>query len=144
LDTDELTSWALANGWQMIGGNPRLTKPSSPNEAIVRVMFKVAFAPWRSKCRTGWRPTRSSVFSSRRTGMAKRDAPNVAQDAWHFPCPAGPKERYIPYNYCFYGAWSFGKNKTAAKELITYLQERPQLEARDVSRATGIASRPTL
>jgi ABC-type glycerol-3-phosphate transport system substrate-binding protein len=65
--------------------------------------------------------------------VAKRDAPNVAQDTWHFPCPAGPKGRYIPYNYTFYGAWSFGKNKTAAKELITYLQERPQVEARDVA-----------
>ena len=65
--------------------------------------------------------------------VAKRDAPNVAQDTWHFPCPAGPKGRYIPYNYCFYGAWSFGKNKTAAKELITYLQERLQVEERDVA-----------
>ena len=49
--------------------------------------------------------------------VAKRDAPNVAKDTWHFPCPTGPKGRYIPYNYYFYGAWSFGKNKTAAKEL---------------------------
>jgi ABC-type glycerol-3-phosphate transport system substrate-binding protein len=65
--------------------------------------------------------------------VAKRDAPDVAKDTWHFPCPAGPKGRYIPYNYCFYGAWSFGKNKTAAKELITYLQEREQVEQRDVA-----------
>ena len=51
--------------------------------------------------------------------VAKRDAPQVASDCWHFPAPVGPKGRYIPYNYCFYGAWSFGKNKSAAKELIT-------------------------
>jgi hypothetical protein len=31
------------------------------------------------------------------------------------------------------GAWSFGRNKTAAKELITYLQERVQVEERDVA-----------
>ena len=37
---DELTKWALANGWQMIAGYPSLTKPSSPNEAIVRLVFK--------------------------------------------------------------------------------------------------------
>jgi Bacterial extracellular solute-binding protein len=65
--------------------------------------------------------------------VAKRDAPDVAKDTWHFPCPMGPKGRYIPYNYCFYGAWSFGKNKTAAKELITYLQERKQVEEREVA-----------
>ena len=28
--------------------------------------------------------------------VAKRDAPDVAKDTWHFPCPAGPKGRYIP------------------------------------------------
>ena len=40
MDKDELTSWALQNGWQVIGGCPSLTKPSSPKEAIVRMVFK--------------------------------------------------------------------------------------------------------
>lgn len=62
--------------------------------------------------------------------VAKRDAPDVAKDCWHFPCPAGAKGRFIPYNYCFYGSWSFGTNKPAAKELIQYLQERKQVEER--------------
>lgn len=65
--------------------------------------------------------------------VAKRDAPAIAADTWHFPCPVGPKGRYIPYNYSFYGTWSFGKNKTAAKELIHYLQERPQVEGRCIA-----------
>ncbi len=37
---EELTAWALANGWQMIAGCPSLTKPSSPKEAIVRLSLK--------------------------------------------------------------------------------------------------------
>jgi len=37
---DEITSWALANGWQIMAGCPSLTKPSSPKEAIVRIVFK--------------------------------------------------------------------------------------------------------
>jgi len=65
--------------------------------------------------------------------VAKRDAPRIAEDCWHFPSPAGPKGRFIPYNYCFYGAWSFGTNKTAAKELIHYLQDRPQVEERCIA-----------
>jgi hypothetical protein len=65
--------------------------------------------------------------------VAKRDAIQVATDCWHFPAPVGPKGRYIPYNYCFYGAWEFGKNKPAAKELIRYLQERKQVEERDIA-----------
>jgi hypothetical protein len=40
MDKEELTQWALANGWQMIGGYPCLTKPSSPKEAIVRMVLK--------------------------------------------------------------------------------------------------------
>jgi ABC-type glycerol-3-phosphate transport system substrate-binding protein len=67
--------------------------------------------------------------------VAKRDAPEVAADSWHFPCPVGPKGRYIPYNYSFYGTWAFGQNKTAAKELIHYLQERTQVEARCIASA---------
>lgn len=65
--------------------------------------------------------------------VAKRDAPEVAADTWHFPCPIGPKGRFIPYNYSFYGTWAFGKNKTAAKELITHLQQRDQVEGRCVA-----------
>ena len=37
---DELSGWALGNGWQMIAGSPSLTKPSSPKEAIVRMVLK--------------------------------------------------------------------------------------------------------
>lgn len=40
MDKDELTSWALKNGWQEIGGHLSLTKPSSPKEPIVRMVMK--------------------------------------------------------------------------------------------------------
>lgn len=40
MDRDEITAWALANGWQMIAGCPSLTKPSAPKEAIVRLVLK--------------------------------------------------------------------------------------------------------
>jgi hypothetical protein len=37
---DDITIWALANGWRMIAGMPSLTKPSAPKEAIVRLVLK--------------------------------------------------------------------------------------------------------
>jgi len=40
MQKEELTTWALANGWRMIAGCPSLTKPSRPDEAIVRMVFK--------------------------------------------------------------------------------------------------------
>ena len=37
---DELTRWALANGWRVIAGHPSLTKPGAPNDPIVRLVLK--------------------------------------------------------------------------------------------------------
>ena len=41
---EELTAWALANGWQMVGEHPSLMKPSKANEAIVRMVLKATVA----------------------------------------------------------------------------------------------------
>jgi ABC-type glycerol-3-phosphate transport system substrate-binding protein len=62
--------------------------------------------------------------------VAKRDAPKVAADCWTFSAPKGPKGRFVPYATFFLGLWNFSTNKTAAKELIEYLLQREQIEAR--------------
>jgi ABC-type glycerol-3-phosphate transport system substrate-binding protein len=62
--------------------------------------------------------------------VAKRDAPTVAADSWTFSAPAGPKGRFVPTATFFWGVWSFSPNQSAAKELLTYLMERDQVEAR--------------
>jgi ABC-type glycerol-3-phosphate transport system substrate-binding protein len=62
--------------------------------------------------------------------VAKRDAPAVAADCWTFSAPAGPKGRFVPTASFFWGIWSFSPNRSAAKELLTYLMEREQVEAR--------------
>jgi hypothetical protein len=46
---DELKAWALRNGWQVIGGHPSLTKPSSPKEAIVRMVLKATVVHLEAK-----------------------------------------------------------------------------------------------
>ena len=60
--------------------------------------------------------------------VAKRDAPKVAEQCWHFPPPKGPKGRFAAGNTYFFGAWKFGKNQGAAKELIHYLADREQAQ----------------
>jgi hypothetical protein len=40
MNRDELTKWALANGWREISGALSLTKPTGAQEAIVRMIFK--------------------------------------------------------------------------------------------------------
>ncbi len=44
MDKDQLTEWALRNGWQVIAGCPSLTRPNRPREAIVRMVFKTTVA----------------------------------------------------------------------------------------------------
>ncbi len=41
---EELTGWALASGWKMIGGHLCLSKPSRPTEAVVRLVLKATVA----------------------------------------------------------------------------------------------------
>jgi hypothetical protein len=41
---DELMRWALASGWRLIDGSPSLTRASSPNAAIVRLVLKATVA----------------------------------------------------------------------------------------------------
>src|ERR1700726_629952 len=41
---EELTSWALASGWKLIGGHLSLCKPRGPGDAIVRLVFKATVA----------------------------------------------------------------------------------------------------
>ena len=44
MDKDEITKWALANGWRLRDGHPSLSKPSRPSEAIVRIVLKATVA----------------------------------------------------------------------------------------------------
>lgn len=41
---DDITQWALANGWQMLDGYLSLTKPAKPHPAIVRLVLKATVA----------------------------------------------------------------------------------------------------
>ena len=62
--------------------------------------------------------------------VAKRDAPQVAADCWTFPAPKGPKGRYVPLGAFSWGVWNFSPNKSAGKELIEFLSQRENVEAR--------------
>ena len=41
---DELTTWALGNGWRVIAGHPSLTKPGAPRDPIVRLVLLATVA----------------------------------------------------------------------------------------------------
>ena len=61
---DEITHWALANGWQMMDGFPSLTKPSAPHTAIVRLALKATVASVEIKKPAGkWEKVSSESYS---------------------------------------------------------------------------------
>ena len=62
--------------------------------------------------------------------VAKRDAPQVAADSWTFAAPAGPKGRFMPVGPFLWGVWQFAENKSAGKDIIEYLMQRDNVEAR--------------
>src|SRR5215213_7365303 len=53
--------------------------------------------------------------------VAKRDAPQVAEQCWTHGFPVGPAGRFAPYLPYFWGIWNFSKNKSAAKSLLVAL-----------------------
>ncbi|MEZ2143631.1 extracellular solute-binding protein [Bradyrhizobium sp. DN5] len=60
--------------------------------------------------------------------VAKRDAPQVAEQCWTHGFPAGPKGRFAPFLPFFWSIWSFSKNKEAAKSLLTHLSQPSSIE----------------
>ena len=60
--------------------------------------------------------------------VAKRDAPQVAEQLWTHGFAAGPKGRFAPYLTPFWTIWAFSKNKEAAKSLILHLSQPSSIE----------------
>ncbi len=71
---EEIAAWAMRNGWQVIGGHPSLTKPSSPKEAIVRLVMKATVVHLEAKKPAGkWEKisgqTYEKVVADEETGI---------------------------------------------------------------------------
>lgn len=60
--------------------------------------------------------------------VAKQQAPDIAGKLWTFHAPKGPKGRYDPGNFGFWGIWNFSPNIAAAKSLLAFLSQRSSAE----------------
>jgi len=60
--------------------------------------------------------------------VAKRDAPQVAEQCWTHGFPIGPKGRFAPFLPFFWSIWTFSKNKEAAKSLLVHLSKPSSIE----------------
>ena len=61
---DDLSAWALAHGWQVVGGYPSLLKPRTFDTAIVRLDLKATVANLEIKKPNGkWEKVASATYS---------------------------------------------------------------------------------
>jgi ABC-type glycerol-3-phosphate transport system substrate-binding protein len=60
--------------------------------------------------------------------VAKRDAPQVAEQCWTHGFPIGPKGRFAPFLPYFWSVWNFSKNKPTAKSLLVHLSQPAAVE----------------
>jgi hypothetical protein len=60
--------------------------------------------------------------------VAKRDAPQIAEQCWTHGMPSGPKGRFAPFVPYFWSIWNFSKNKSAAKSLLVHLSQPAAIE----------------
>ncbi len=62
---EEITAWALANGWTMVAGAPSLTKPRPPHDAVVRLVLKGTVAHVEAKKPAGkWEKLGGAAYAA--------------------------------------------------------------------------------
>lgn len=60
--------------------------------------------------------------------VAKRDAPQIAEQTWYIQMPKGPAGRFVGDLRYFHGVWGFSRQKNAAKDLIRHISQRENAE----------------
>jgi ABC-type glycerol-3-phosphate transport system substrate-binding protein len=127
-----------AHGAQLVDAKGNITVKSDETRAAMEYCKKlVRFLPpdvfaWDDASNNKWLISGKGALIMNPPSayaVAKRDNPKVAEQLWTFPAPKGPKGRYQPGLPFFWGIWKFSKNKAAAKSLLTYLSQKPSVEA---------------
>jgi ABC-type glycerol-3-phosphate transport system substrate-binding protein len=68
--------------------------------------------------------------------VAARDKPEIARQLWTFSSPKGPKGRFDPAGYYYWGIWNFSKSIPAAKSLLAHLTQR-EIQEKLVNASSG-------
>lgn len=71
---EEITAWALGQGWRMIGGHPSLGKPGAAAAPIVRLVFKTTVVNLEVRKPAGkWEKVGGDAYA--RITQGEEDAP---------------------------------------------------------------------
>jgi ABC-type glycerol-3-phosphate transport system substrate-binding protein len=124
-------------GAQLVDANSSLTvKTDEVRQALDFYKRLIAFLPpdvaaWDDASNNKWLISgRGALIMNPPSAwaVAKRDAPQIAEQCWTHGFPAGPKGRFAPYLPFFWAIWAFSKNKEAAKSLLAHLSQPSSIE----------------
>jgi ABC-type glycerol-3-phosphate transport system substrate-binding protein len=126
-----------AFGAQLVSAKGDITVKSDPVRQALEFCVKAAkFYPpdapaWDDASNNKWLVSgRGAMIMNPPSAwaVAKRDAPQVAEQCWTHGFPVGPKGRFAPFLPYFWGIWNFSKNIPAAKSLLTELSQKASAE----------------
>jgi ABC-type glycerol-3-phosphate transport system substrate-binding protein len=144
-NVDTAGAFFLAFGAQLVNAKGDLTvKTDEVRQALEFYKKLISFLPpdaaaWDDASNNKWLVSGKGAMIMNPPSawaVAKRDAPQIAEQCWTHGFPAGPKGRYAPFVPFFWNIWKFSKNKEAAKSLLTHLSQ-PESIARLVEASGG-------
>jgi ABC-type glycerol-3-phosphate transport system substrate-binding protein len=124
-------------GAQLVNAKGDITVKSDPVRQALEYCVKLAkFYPpdapaWDDASNNKWLVSgRGALIMNPPSAwaVAKRDAPQVAEQCWTHGFPSGPKGRFAPFLPYFWGIWNFSKNIPAAKSLLVELSQQSSAE----------------
>jgi ABC-type glycerol-3-phosphate transport system substrate-binding protein len=142
-----LSTWSDSVNWvsavfaghdaQLVDGEGNITVKSDAVKEVLAWFKKIVpFLPpsvfaWDNAANNKWLISGQGALIMNPPGawaVAVRDAPNVAEQLWTFHSPKGPKGRFDPCNFGFWGIWNFSTSQSAAKSLLAFLSMRSSVE----------------
>ncbi len=144
-NVDSAGAFFLAHGAQLVSAKGDLTVKTDEVRQVLEFYKKlISFLPpdvaaWDDASNNKWLVSGKGAMIMNPPSawaVAKRDAPQIAEQLWTHGFPAGPKGRYAPFLPYFWSIWSFSKNKQAAKSLLVHLSQ-PDSIARLVEASGG-------
>jgi ABC-type glycerol-3-phosphate transport system substrate-binding protein len=134
---DTVGAFFLAFGAQLVNAKGDITVKTDEVRQVIEFYKKlISFLPpdvaaWDDASNNKWLIAGKGAMIMNPPSawaVAKRDAPQVAEQLWTHGFPVGPKGRFAPFLPYFWNIWNFSKNKEAAKSLLVYLSRPESIE----------------
>jgi len=136
-NVDTVGAFFLAFGAEVVDAKGNVVVKNDNVRAVLEYYKKLmAFLPpdapaWDDASNNKWLVSgRGSLIMNPPSAwaVAKRDAPQVAEQCWTHGFPVGPKGRFAPFLPFYWSIWKFAKNKEAAKSLLLHLSQPDAIE----------------